>query len=1286
MSKNQEIAALSVSLALATEKFDKAITAVNKQVRITEREFKEASKGIENFENSFEGLDLQIRHTTKQLDLYGQKLDAQKKKLKETEETYENQKKKLQEIEVEQGKNSKAWKDQAINLQKTSTKLVQINADIERTEATIQKLSGELEQSQNKFDQLEKAMEGTGDASKTLQDKLEGIKDSTNLSISELDKLKSSLTESATKFDKLQIEVDKAEKKLQGSKSTLSAYQDEVKRLENTLSNSKQEYERLGSSINELKTKLEGAKSKFGESSKEVLDLKKELYQLKDAQNKVANETQQTGKALINLKTDTNRAGKEVNDLEKEFSDLQKELNRLNTKKPVEEFNKLIKEFKETENEATKFADNIGGIGDKCKGVSVAFAGIGAGAFATAVESSNAMGKIQGGLGLTAKEADKVKDRVRNLATEGFEFSGALDGITKVEQAMGDMLDPSQIDDMVGELMVMENYFGADMQDSIKTVSVMMRNYGIEGQEATDVIAKGFQIGLDASGDWLDTLWEYSNQFSDLGFTADDTLKLIANGMENGTFNTDKLADALKESRIKLTEMDKSATEGVQSLGLNVNKVQKNIGAGGETARNQMVELAKKIMAIEDPVKRNAIGVAIFGTMFEDLGIEAVNAIAGINDNLIESEGCADQVKESYQETFGAKFTAMLERTKEPLEKIGEVILDIVEPLIEVGGKLGDIIDKVPGLDVAIAMFIGIGVALTPVVSAIGTFSRLFGHLSPLFAEGTAGAKLLEGGFGLLKGAFSSIWGFATKNLFPMFVQLVTKIGLPGLAIGVLIGAGVLLVKHWDEIKEFASKVWDSIKDKVSDVCESANEVITNVWGGIKDFFSGTWEGIKGIFETYIQIVATFWTNVWETIRDFVKPIWDAITDTISSAWDGIVGVVQPMAEYVGEIIDIVWTTIKNITKAIWDFIVSIISGVWETIKALVELAVAVVKKCIELAWNWIKDKTSEIWNNIKDKISEVWNGIKDKINETCNIIKDNVKSIWDNIKSAIDTTCKSIRDVVSNIWNAIKDKVTQVCNSIRDAILPIWNNIKDRVSNIANNIKDSVTDKFNALKDKVSNIFNKVKDVVKSIWDKIKDTISQTADKIKTKISQVFGTLEDIITKPFKKAKEKIDKFFGGVVEGIKNTTDKINKLGNKKSITIEGEFDTTDIPEGEISTRAGESQQVTRGLPQSYQNLSVFGMINKLSKEMNKFDYSSNRYKNKSNPVVDSVETNVNINLIGQLKQQNMLLTKLLYAVQSPAPNVSLNIQNFNNNTKDDINSIADDIANLIIRKTLV
>ena len=122
MARNEEIASLSVSLALATDKFDKAITAVNKQIKQSEREFREAGKGVENFENSFKGLDTKIQATTKQLDLYNQKLEAQQKKLNQVEKDYDSQKKKLDEIEQTLGKGSDEWKKQAELVQKTSDK------------------------------------------------------------------------------------------------------------------------------------------------------------------------------------------------------------------------------------------------------------------------------------------------------------------------------------------------------------------------------------------------------------------------------------------------------------------------------------------------------------------------------------------------------------------------------------------------------------------------------------------------------------------------------------------------------------------------------------------------------------------------------------------------------------------------------------------------------------------------------------------------------------------------------------------------------------------------------------------------------------------------------------------------------------------------------------------------------------------------------------------------------------------------------------------------------------
>lgn len=66
--------------------------------------------------------------------------------------------------------------------------------------------------------------------------------------------------------------------------------------------------------------------------------------------------------------------------------------------------------------------------------------------------------------------------------------------------------------------------------------------------EALDIITAGSQKGLDVTGDWLDSIGEYSTQFRKLGLTGSETMTLLKQGIEGGARDTDKVADSLKNS------------------------------------------------------------------------------------------------------------------------------------------------------------------------------------------------------------------------------------------------------------------------------------------------------------------------------------------------------------------------------------------------------------------------------------------------------------------------------------------------------------------------------------------------------------------------------------------------------------------------------------------------------------------------------------------------------------------------------------------------------------------
>lgn len=69
-------------------------------------------------------------------------------------------------------------------------------------------------------------------------------------------------------------------------------------------------------------------------------------------------------------------------------------------------------------------------------------------------------------------------------------------------------------------------------------------------------------------------------------------------------------------------------------------------------------------------------------------------------------------------------------------------------------------------------------------------------------------------------------------------------IGVVIMAIAALVGAGYLLIKNWDKVKEFFSGLWQGIKDNFS----AAIDWIVSKFTAVIDWISNKWQAVKGFF------------------------------------------------------------------------------------------------------------------------------------------------------------------------------------------------------------------------------------------------------------------------------------------------------------------------------------------------------------------------------------------------------------------------------------------------------
>nr|DAL98411.1 MAG TPA: tail tape measure [Caudoviricetes sp.] len=259
-------------------------------------------------------------------------------------------------------------------------------------------------------------------------------------------------------------------------------------------------------------------------------------------------------------------------------------------------------------------------------------------------------------------------------------------------------------------------------------------------------------------------------------------------------------------------------------------------------------------------------------------------------------------------------------------------------------------------------------------------------------------------------GAWNAIGVIATgvTSAFGAAVAFLTSpITIATIAIGAIIAVVVLLIKHWDEVKEAASKCWDWIVEKwngagewfKTTVVEPVKKFFSDLWDGIKTKASESWEGIKGIWNT----VSTWFNNT------VIKPV----STFFSSLRDNIKNALSTACNWVKDI----WNGAGNWFKGIGE---DMFNGMWDGLKSVWESIESWVNRTVD----WLKDKLT-IWKSDKEEMESDKKGLGSSggsggtANATYNKNKQADISANKEAISAISKAKGVDTDTAYNMWKA---------------------------------------------------------------------------------------------------------------------------------------------------------------------------------------------------------------------------------------------------------------------------
>lgn len=326
-------------------------------------------------------------------------------------------------------------------------------------------------------------------------------------------------------------------------------------------------------------------------------------------------------------------------------------------------------------------------------GMAVALAGIEL--FKTGVEKIKLKANFRDQFGLITADAKSYGKKAGDVYADGWgdSLKQVQDAIGKVRQLLVEtgVVSQGMSDEVVTSALAIADVFGMDVTEVISALrSILTNGLAPDAEAALDVFVAGLQDGNDYAGDLADTIGEYSQHFAEFGISAEDASNIFSAGMRNGQRDTDKLADAVKEMRVKSLEDTDAMNAAYSELGLSADDFRARIAEGGPSARLAFIQILSGIQSVEDPVRKQALGVEFLSTMYEDLGTGGVESLLGLAGATKEVEGANDNLVTN-QDNATSQVTIAWRRVESAIGYVAEGFAKLSNMLV-----LGPLID---GLD-----------------------------------------------------------------------------------------------------------------------------------------------------------------------------------------------------------------------------------------------------------------------------------------------------------------------------------------------------------------------------------------------------------------------------------------------------------------------------------------------------------------------------------------------------------------------------------------------------------
>lgn len=773
-----------------------------------------------------------------------------------------------------------------------------------------------------------------------------------------------------------------------------------------------------------LEKKLDEASNEVESFSKEATDnakvegsAKMDTSNFEKSAQTVKSEASAVEKAIdVDGKVDVeDKASSKIDNVKKKIDDF---LNRKNKPKPIEppDSDDFEKALQEMEDKVKSFGAKIAGylaIGEAIKQGTE----IGKEVYA---DFEDSVARVKGALGETDDQARQTAQVIKDVYEAGLgeSMDRVAEAVVRIKRNLGEM-DDGTLNSITQQAIILEDTFDVDMNETLRGVKGLMKNFGLTAQEAMDYIIAGTQEGLDWTDELGDNISEYSGKFSQAGYSASEYFQLLKNGSESGAYNLDKVNDAINEVTTRLAD---GTIEG--ALGSFSSETQKTFKAwqdGKATQKDVIDSIVSDITKCDDQQKALTMSATAFGTMGEDANLTFAKALNSVGTTFDDVKG---------------KGQAFSDETTTPMQELESKVRKVKDQL----QPLGDLFYDIAG--VVLDNFAPLSGIIVTVATAIATYKAIT-TAADVATKGLAAAqKLLSvamngGGFGLvLAGITALVAGF------------------------------LYLWNTSDGFRKFWSKQWENIKASFQSVADILVPFFTKT---LPEAFNGLVETFQGVGDSIVE----FFVGIGETVASF-------FTETIPEAFNGFIeivsGFVDSIVNFFSElpynigyaigyiialIVDLGMKFVEFVTVDVPNFVTGFISWIsqlpgqfWtyitDVIGKVAEFALNLISKGYEAGSNFV----SSVISFVTGLPGQIWSVLSNAIGKVAEFVVkmgskgiEAAKSLWDGIVNTLSGLPGKMADVGKNIiegiWNGIKNAKDWLLSKIGDFANGVVDGIK---------------------------------------------------------------------------------------------------------------------------------------------------------------------------------------------------------------------------------------------------